>query len=149
MESMPRLEATDARAEAEDEVLPPNLHRSRLLLRICAVLIALRALTNLLKPWSTGTGLVFFGKLLSGTPNLVLAPAVGIYMLVLAWALWRPRPLARPMALAYTGYVAINLALFPVLQDIPESFGPLLYLIYAIGALGILMATVWLLSRQQ
>ena len=50
----------------------------RTLLRILAVLIGLRALTDVFKPLGAGSGLVFFGKMQSGTANLILAPLVGV-----------------------------------------------------------------------
>ena len=50
-----------------------------IVLRVIAVLIALRSLGNLGKPFGTGSGLMFFGFLLKGPVMWVLAPLVGLY----------------------------------------------------------------------
>ena len=122
---------------------------SLLVLRVFAVLIALRALTNVFKPVGAGSGLVFFGKLLTGVANTILAPLVGVYMLVLAYGIWQQRRFALPMAVAYAIYVAINLALFPVFEGIPKPYGPLAYLGFAAVGLGVPVITIWLLARRE
>jgi hypothetical protein len=122
---------------------------STVLLRVFAVLIGLRALTNVFKPLGAGTGLVFFGKLLTGTANTILAPLMGLYMLILAYGMWRQRRFALPMSVAYAIYVAINLMVFPILQTVPEQYGLRGMLLYAAVGLGIPLATVWLLSRRR
>src|SRR5262245_33487483 len=86
-----------------------------------AIVIGLRALMNLGKPFSAG-GLVFFGKLLSGIPNLVLAPALGIYMLLLAYGMWTLRRFALPMSVVYAVFVILNILLFPAFQTIPGGW---------------------------
>jgi hypothetical protein len=118
-------------------------------LRVFAVLIALRALTNVFKPLGAGSGLVFFGKLLSGAANVVLAPLVGVYMLVYCYGIWTERRFALPMGIVYAVFVAINMALFPVLQPLPESVTPFRYGVFVVVGLGIAVATVWLLARRQ
>ena len=82
-------------------------------LRVFAVLIALRALTNVFKPLGAGSGLVFFGTLLGGPANLILAPLVGFYMLAYAYGIWTQQRFALPMGIAYAVFVTINLIMFP------------------------------------
>ena len=67
-------------------------------LRACAVLIGLRALTNVLKPFGAGTAFVFFGAMLSSAAGLWLAAVVGLLMLAYAWGAWNLRRWALPMA---------------------------------------------------
>jgi hypothetical protein len=117
-------------------------------LRIFAVLIALRALTNVLKPWGAGSGLVFFGTLLGGTANLILAPLVGLYMLAYAYGIWTQRRFALPMGIAYAVFVTINLIMFPILQPLPEGVTPGRYAVFVVVAFTIPVATVWLLARR-
>ena len=72
----------------------------RTTLRVFAILIALRALTDVLKPLGAGSGFVFFGKFLTGAACYVLAPIVGVVMLIYAYGLWQLRRFAMPMGIA-------------------------------------------------
>lgn len=86
-----------------------------IVIRICAVLIGLRALTNfgkLLQP--TQSVLVFFGQILHDGAVPVPAFAVGLFMLVTAIAMWKPLRSARPLATTYALYVPLNLVLWMV-----------------------------------
>ncbi len=114
-----------------------------------AVVIGLRALMNLGKPFGAGS-LVFFGKLLSGIPNLILAPSLGIYMLVLVYGMWRLRRFALPMSVAYTAFVVLNISLFPVFQTIPGGWSLGAYA-FGFGLTGIAGAAAgtWLLYAQR
>jgi hypothetical protein len=87
-------------------------------LRACALLIALRALTNVFKPFGTGTAFVFFGAMLRSTAGLWLASAVGVLMLVYAWGAWNLRRWALPMGVAYAVFVVLNIALFAMFQNV-------------------------------
>ena len=122
----------------------------RTTLRVFAVLIALRALTDVVKPFVAGSGFVFFGKLITGMACTILAPIVGVLMLLYAYGLWQGRRFAVPMGVAYGVLVTINMAVFPVLQDIPGGFSPLAYLGFAAIGLGVSWGAVWLLlARKQ
>lgn len=82
-------------------------------IRICAVLIGLRALTNfgkLLRP--AESVLVFFGQILHDGSVPVPALAVGLFMLVTATVMWKPFKVALPLAATYALYVPINLVLW-------------------------------------
>jgi hypothetical protein len=117
-------------------------------LRVFAILIALRAVTDVLKPLGAGSGFVFFGKFLTGTACYVLAPIVGVLMLVYAYGLWQLRRFALPMGIAYGVLVTINLAVFPLLQGLPPGFNVLAYVAFALIGLGVSWGAVWLLSAR-
>lgn len=113
---------------------------------IMAALLALRALTNVFKPLGAGTGLVFFGKLLDGTANLILAPAVGIYMLIYAYGMYDKRQYTLPMGLAYAVFVVFNVVLFPVFESLPPGWGMGAYSVFgviSIGAAFFLVGLMW------
>jgi hypothetical protein len=123
------------------------------LLRIAAVLFALLAVSNLLKPlqlWGVHTGFVLFGHRLSGTANALVGPLFGLYLLVYALGLWRQRFFALPMAYAYAAYVIINLTLFIASQPPASETGTrLLGLVYTVVAIGVSSGTAVLLTRHR
>ncbi len=122
---------------------------SRTAVRVCAILIALRALTDVLKPLGAGSGFVFFGKFLTGTACHVLAPIVGVLMLVYAYGLWQLRRFALPMGIAYGVLVLINLVVFPMLQGLPNGFNTPAYIAFGAIGLGVSWAAVWLLAQRR
>ena len=85
-------------------------------LTVCAVLFALLALSNFLKPVlaDAHTGFVFFGHRLSGVPNDVLGPVFGLLLVTYVIAIWQMRRFALPLAWAYAGYVVTNTVLFSI-----------------------------------
>lgn len=109
----------------------------RTLLRVLAVLIGLRGCMNLGKPFGTGTGLVFLGTLLTGTPMLILAPLLGLYMIVWAWTLWREHPAATWLGLPYLAFIAVNVVRFPIATGLPAYATMPMYVVYALVALGV------------
>jgi hypothetical protein len=116
------------------------------ILRVCAVLIALRAATNLFKPFGAGTAFVFFGVMLESTAGQWLGVLVGVLMLAYAWGAWNLRRWALPMSIAYAVFVVLNIVLFAVLNEIPPEpryyvFG-IVFLIIGIGVTGL---AAWLL----
>jgi len=113
--------------------------------KLLAVLIALRAATNLGKPF--GGGFVVLGRLMHGVASTVVAPLFGILMLIYAVGLWQARPWARPVGIAYAVWATLNVLLFPVVEGVPAQFSPAMYLVFAIpGIVGPWLA-VWLLPR--
>ena len=119
--------------------------RTRKIVRVLALLIGLRSFSNLFKPFGAGTGLVFFGVLLEGVANTILAPLFGVFMLTLAWAAWNFRSFALPMSVAYAAYVPLNMVLFAVaneLPDFPLIFG-VLYLLVGVGTTAGLTALLY------
>lgn len=93
------------------------------LLRVFAVLFALLAISNLTKPLEMQPehGLVFLGRRLRGTPDLVAAPLFGAWLATYAWGLWNGRRWALPMGILYAGWVPLNIYLFTVRS--PEELG--------------------------
>jgi hypothetical protein len=117
--------------------------------RIVALLLALRALTNVFKPLGTGTGLVFFGKLLHGIPNLILAPALGFYMLIYAYGMYDRRQYAVPMGIAYAVFVVFNVCLFPVFEGLPPGWGMGAYVVFGIISIAAAAFAAWLMWAQR
>ena len=113
--------------------------------RVLAVLIGLRSLGNFGKRFGTGSGLVVFGRLLP--PDTLLAPALGVGMIVYAIGLWSARPFALPLGVLYALFVTANLALFPVVTGLPAGIAPWMYGVYCIFGLAIVWTAVWLLAR--
>jgi hypothetical protein len=97
--------------------------------RALAVLVALRAATNLGKPFGP-SGFVVLGQLLHGAASTVVAPLFGVAMLVYAWGLWHARPWALALGVAYAVWATANIALFPVFEAIPPQFTTLQYWLY-------------------
>jgi hypothetical protein len=122
---------------------------STTVLRVIAVLLGLRALTNLGKPLGTGSGLVVLGRLVTGTPMMVLGVLVGAYMLILAWGLWWRRPWAFRMAVLFTAYVAVNIVRFPMIEGLPPRIPLALYAAYGVLAVGIPLVAAALLARDR
>src|SRR6185436_12034130 len=120
-------------------------------LNVCAVLFGPLAVSNILKPLAADaqTGLVFFGRRLSGTPNLLLGPLFGLYLLVYAVGIWRRRRWALWMGIAYAVYVVVNLALFMVRDPEPARLGVAFNAIYGVVAIGVSAGTAWLLARRR
>jgi hypothetical protein len=123
------------------------------LLTTAAVLFALLALSNLLKPFQIGgaqTGFVFFGQRLSGPANAIIGPVFGLILLAYAAGIWGMRRWVLPLAWAYAGYVLINLVLFTVRTPQPPEPGRRLFgLIYAVIAIAVSAGTALLLRRRR
>ncbi len=118
-----------------------------------AVLFAILALTDILKPLhleGPTTGLVFFGKRLSGTPDAILGPLLGIILLIYAAEIWRMRRYALYLGFAYAIYVTINLALFSARNPPPATQGEMIFgIVYIIVALALSWGTAILLKRRK
>ena len=117
-----------------------------------AVLFGLLAVSNLLKPLQIGgarTGFVFFGQRLSGTPNAILGPLFGLYLLVYAVGIWRLRRFALPMAYAYAAYVIANLVAFTVRGEPEPGMRPFFGIVYAAVAIGVSGGAALLLARRK
>ena len=89
---------------------------------------------------------MFFGALLTGTANLILAPLMGIFMLIYAYGLWSGRAFALPMGIAYAAFATLNVILFPFVHGL-GTVGVLPYLGFAVVGIGVPWAAVWLLAQ--
>jgi hypothetical protein len=118
-----------------------------------AILFAILALIDILKPLhleGPTTGLVFFGKRLSGTPDAILGPILGIILLIYAAGIWRMRRYALYLGYAYAIYVTINLVLFSARNPPPASRGEMIFdTVYIIFALVFSWGTAILLNRRK
>jgi len=122
-------------------------------LTVFAVVFGLLAVSNFLKPLQLGgsrTGFVFLGQRLSGTPNAIIGPLFGLYLLLYAVGIWRMRRYALPMAWAYAAYVVVNLLLFNVRTPRPPGTGYLLFgLVYMVVAVAVSSGAAWALSKRK
>ena len=116
-----------------------------------AVLFAILALSNLLKPLQINeeTGFVLFGSRLSGMPNTIAGIMAGLYLLVYAYGIWNMKRFVVGMAHAYALYVIVNLLLF-VYRAAPEAnqLG-LFYLLYSIVAVGVSLGSALILTKRK
>jgi len=117
----------------------------RIALRILAVLIALRGVGNLLKRFGAGSGLVFFGQLLPR--ETLLAPLLGLVMLVYACGLWRESTWALPLGIVYAVFATVNLLLFPFVTGLPQGVAPALYAVFVVGGVVMCWGAVRLLQK--
>lgn len=108
------------------------------ILRAFAVLVALLAVSNLLKPMelSSQTGFVFLGRRLSGAPNLIAAWSFAVFLAAYAAALWREKAAALPLGIAYAAYVTANLFLFTLRTEMPSGGARVFGVVYTVVALG-------------
>jgi hypothetical protein len=118
-----------------------------------AILFAILGVSNLLKPLQLGrdTGFVFLGERLTGTPNAILGPLFGIFLLVYAAGIWRLRRFALPMGYAYAAYVVVNLIAFSVRgpQPPPGMSYVVFGIVYALVAIGVSGGAALLLGRRK
>jgi hypothetical protein len=113
------------------------------LLNVLAVLFAGRGIMNLLKRFGTGSGFVFFGRLLP--PDTLLAPSFGVAMIAYGWGLWRRAGWAIPLGVAYAMFATANLLLFPVYSTLPPAIAWWMYAVYVVGGIAMSWGSVWLL----
>lgn len=118
-----------------------------------AILFAILAVEDILKPFhleGPTTGLVFFGKRLSGAPNAIIGPILGIILLIYAAGIWRMSRYALYLGFAYAIYVTINLIVFTATNPPPPSRGDIIFgVVYSVLALLFSWATAILLSRRK
>lgn len=87
---------------------------SNIYVRVCAVLIALRAFTNFAKLFRDDAILVFFGQILRGGEVAVPAVLIGVLMLATGVAMWTGGKWALPLIAVYAAYVFVNLIAWTV-----------------------------------
>ena len=122
------------------------------LLSVFALLFGLLAISNFMKPLAGKpgeVGFVFFGQRLAGTPNAVIGPLFGLFLLVYAVGVWRMRRYALPMGIAYAAYVIVNLVLFNARDPNPNRQGILFGVVYSLVAIGVSSGAAYLLARRR
>jgi len=91
--------------------------------------------------------LVVFGRLMHGVWSTVVAPLLGVAILVYAWTLWQARPAARPLGVAYAIWSTVNVLLFPVLEAMPPSVTPAKYAVFAVAGIVGPWLAAWLATK--
>jgi hypothetical protein len=118
-----------------------------------AILLVLLAMTDILKPFhleGATTGLVFFGRRLSGVPDAILGPLLGIILLIYAAGIWRMRRYAVYLGFAYAIYVTINIVLFTATNPMPTGRPDQIFgIVYSILAITFSWATAIVLNRHK
>ncbi len=124
---------------------------ARTLLRVFGILFCLLAVSNLLKPLELrpDQGLVFFGKRLSGLPNLILGPLFGVYLAVYGVGIIMMKRFALPMGLVYAAYVVVNLILFNLRMPAEAQANLLFGLLYTVIAVGVSSGSAYLLYENR
>jgi len=121
------------------------------LLTTFAILFAILAVSNLLKPLTLGgdsTGFVFVGHRLEGFWNGALGPLFGLFLGIYAFGIFRMRRFALPMARAYALWVIVNLIAWNVVQDDPFEIGAAAGILYFVVAVGVSTGAAVILSRR-
>ena len=122
-------------------------------LTVIAILLVLLAIEDILKPFhleGPTTGLVFFGRRLSGAPDAILGPLLGIFLLIYAAGIWRMRRYAIYLGFAYAIYVTINIVLFTVTNPMPTDRPDQIFgIVYSVLAITLSWATAIALNRHK
>ncbi len=120
-------------------------------LTVFAVLFAVLAVSNLLKPLQLHetTGFVLFGARLSGMPNAIAGILAGLYLLVYAYGIWHMKRFVIGMAHAYALYVILNLLLFMYSDDVEADELGLFYLLYSVVAIGVSLGSAIILTKRK
>jgi len=118
-----------------------------------AILFVVLAITDILKPFhleGPTTGLVFFGRRLSGVPDAIVGPLVGIFLLVYAVGIWRMLRYAIYLGFVYAIYVTLNIVLFTVTNPMPTDRPDQIFgIVYSILAIVFSWATALVLNRRK
>ena len=121
-------------------------------LTVSAVLFALLALSNFLKPFhlSPNVGFVFFGVKTHGLANAILGPAFGLLLLFYAFGILQMRRWALPIGIAYAAYVIVNLSLYSIRNiGSPGQPSPAFMVVYIVVAVGVSAGSALLLYRRK
>ena len=121
----------------------------KMLLRTLAVLFALLSLSNVTKTLELDPehALVFLGRRLHGTPNVLGSTLFGAYLATYAYGLWNMRRFALPMGILYAGWVPLNLYLFTLRSPEELETNSLFGLVYMIIAVTVSLGAVAALVR--
>jgi hypothetical protein len=109
------------------------------LLIVLAVLMGLLALSNFAKPLGqamqpeSDAGFVFLGHRLHGVANAIF----GLLLATYAYGVWTRRRWVVPLAIAYAGYVVLNLVLFAATAPEAQATGTAFMVGYSLVAIGV------------
>jgi hypothetical protein len=124
-------------------------------LTVLAVVLTLLAVSDVAKPLGlegADTGLVVFGRRLTGAASAVAGLVVGAYLAIYAAGVWGLRRWALPLAWGYAAYVVANVTLFPFRTPQPPDAGlgyVLFGIVYTILAVGGAVTCAVLLGRRR
>lgn len=123
----------------------------RILLRSFALLFALMALSDLLKPfvYTSSVGFVLLGQRLSGTPNVIAALVFAALLTTYAQAIWTERRYALHLGIAYAAYVVANLVLWNFRKPPGTQLSLVFIVPYLIAAIGVSSGAAALLWRHR
>jgi hypothetical protein len=113
------------------------------LLIVLAVLMGLLALSNFAKPLGqtmqpeSDAGFVFLGHRLHGLANAIMGPLFGLLLATYAYGVWTRRRWVVPLAIAYAGYVVLNLVLFARTAPEAQATGTAFMVGYSLVAIGV------------
>jgi hypothetical protein len=123
------------------------------LLTIFAILFAIVALSNFLKPFhlDADVGFVFLGMKTHGAANAILGPAFGALLLAYAIGIWRMRRWVLPIAYSYAAYVVANLSLFMTRTHATTAQppSPVFMILYVVVAIGVSTGCAVVLHRRR
>jgi hypothetical protein len=124
---------------------------ARILLRSFALLFALMALSNAIKPfaYAADIGFIFFGHRLEGPANTVAALAFSGLLAIYAAGIWMEMRYALPLGIAYACYVIVNIVLWNKYSP-KQAEAPFIYAMpYLVGAIGVSSGAALLLWKQR
>jgi len=129
----------------------PDQAPGRVLLRSFALLFALMAVSNALKPfaYAPDIGFIFFGHRLAGTANVIAALAFSALLAVYAASIWTERRLALPLGIVYALYVPANILLWGGHRPEEDAAPAIFTLPYLAGAIGVSGGAAFLLWRHR
>jgi len=136
--------------------MPDDARRRDRWLTALALMMGLMALSNFWKPFAqrlaldSNAGFVLFGTRLHGAANAVIGPLFGVLLAAYAYGVWTLRRWVAPLAVAYAGYVIVNLTLFTLntpADQMPSALGMIAYAAVAVGVSGVGAYSLW--SRRE
>lgn len=123
----------------------------RMLLRSFALLFALMALSDALKPfvYTPETGFVLFGQRQTGTANTVAALTFSTLLATYAASIWAEKRVALQLGVAYALYVLANLILWNFRKPEGTETSLAFALPYLVSAIGVSSGAALLLWRHR
>ena len=112
-------------------------------LTVLAVLMGLLAISNFAKPLGQAmqpegdAGFVFLGHRLHGLANAIMGPLFGLLLATYAYGVSTRRRWVVPLAIAYAGYVVLNLVLFAMTAPEAQATGLGFTVPYTAVAIGV------------
>lgn len=122
------------------------------LLTILAILFAIAAIQDLLKPYQfegPTTGLVFLGTRLAGPFGCVMSALLADFLALYAFGIWRMKQYALVLSFVYALHVLINVVVFPMKYAGQNNGSPAFLIGFVIGAIVIPWGAVILLWQRR